>query len=101
MQCCSFSVPSLPKKQVTVSGKQDILQFFRTHSILSLLAICRAADRLYAHAVQKRARQQAAKESQAQEEKNSRHPSPGSRAFSRHASDFFQRQQVDDNQTCC
>ena len=86
---------------MTVSGKQDELHRFRMYSALNLLAICRAADRLYAHAVQKRARQQAAKESQAQEEKNSRHPSPSSRAFSRHAPDFFQRQQVGDNQTCC
>lgn len=55
---------------------------------------CRAADRLYAHAVQKRARQQAARQAQEQDTSNSRSPSPRSHAFKRHAPDFFQRQQV-------
>ena len=55
---------------------------------------CRAADRLYAHAVQKRARQQAARQAQEQDTSNLRSPSPRSHAFKRHAPDFFQRQQV-------
>ena len=60
------------------------------------LIVCRAADRLYAHAVQRQKRQQAARAQQDQQGSPLRSRSPPTSPC-RTAPDFFQRQQVQQN----
>ena len=65
----------------------------RSSHLLTNLVVGRAADRLYAHAMQRQKRQQAARALQDEQASPPRGRSPSS-SPRRNAPDFFQRQQV-------